>query len=64
MLIRTSNRQTKHLDRLRDFENVMQSYKEPKIEDFYSPSPDMRKYQRITSVGMGVGTGLLVSRLI
>ncbi len=54
----------KALDRLRDFQSVTQSYKEPKIEDFYSPSPNMRKYQKITSVGMGVGTGLLVSRLI
>ena len=54
----------KALDRLRDFQSVTQSPKEPKIEDFYSPSPNMRKYQKITSVGMGVGTGLLVSRLI
>jgi hypothetical protein len=52
------------LDRLRGFQSVTQSYKEPKIEDFYSPSPDMRKYQKITSVGMGVGTGLLVDRLL
>ena len=54
----------KALDRLRDFQSVTQSYNEPKIEDFYSPSPNMRKYQKITSVGMGVGTGILVSRLI
>ncbi len=48
----------KALDRLRDFQSVTQSYKEPKIEDFYSPSPDTRKYQKTTSVGLGVGTGL------
>ncbi len=54
----------KALDRLRDFQRVVQSYKEPKIEDVYSPSPNMRKYQKITSVGIGVGTGILVSRLV
>jgi hypothetical protein len=36
----------KALDRLRDG-SVMQSYKEPRIEDSYSPNPDMRKYQKI-----------------
>ncbi len=44
----------KALDRLRDFQSVTQSYKEPKIEDFYSPSPNMRKYQKI-SWGWNIG---------
>ncbi len=54
----------KALDRLQDFQSVTKSYKEPKMEDFYSPSPNMKKYQKITSVGMGVGAGLLMSRLL
>ena len=54
----------KALDQLRDSQSVTQSYEEPKIEDFYSPSPDMRKYQKITSVAMGGGTEILVSRLV
>ena len=63
MLLRTSNRQTKCWTDF-DLQSVTQSYKEPKIEDFYNLSPNMKKYQKIRSVGMGVGTGLLVSRLI
>ncbi len=54
----------KALDRLQDFQSVMQSYKEQKIEDFYSPRPNMRKHQKITSVGMGVVAGLLMNRLL
>ena len=43
----------KALDRLRDFQSVTQSYKEPKIESFYSPSPNMRIYQKIPKCWYG-----------
>ena len=37
---------------------------EPKLENFYKPSPEMEKYQVIVGVAIGVGVGYLIYRVI
>ena len=37
---------------------------EPKLENFYKPSPEMEKYQVIVGAAIGVGVGYLIYRVI
>ena len=37
---------------------------EPKLENFYKPSPEMEKYQVIVGAVIGVGVGYLIYRVI
>ena len=38
--------------------------REPQLRDFYSPSDKMRKYQKITSGILGLGSGMLLAFLL